>query len=110
MVNLIGHENIVRIFDMNRLATGEWYLVMEYLPGQMLSELAARPLDERAARHLLGQVLDALEAAHARGIVHRDVKPENVFVVRRADGTPAVKLLDFGIAHFFQGAHAGCRT
>lgn len=109
-VNLIGHENIVRIFDMNRLDSGEWFLVMEYLQGQSLSEFAQKPLAERTTSQLLVQVLDALDAAHGRGIIHRDVKPENVFVQPRADGTLTVKLLDFGIARFFGETRAHRRT
>ena len=82
---------------------------MEYLAGQPLSLFAQKPLAERTACGLLAQLCDALEAAHARGIVHRDVKPENVFVLPRADGSLTAKLLDFGIARFF-GDIAAART
>lgn len=106
-VNLIGHENIVRIFDMNRAEDGSWFLVMEYLEGKVLSEFATAALPEQETRAVLAQLCDALGAAHARGIVHRDVKPENVMILEQplapAERRLRIKLLDFGIARFFRG-------
>ncbi len=96
-VNLIGHENIVSIFDLNA-APPRPYLIMEYLDGAPLSAWVGTPLPAAAVVAVLAQVCDALQAAHARGIVHRDLKPDNVFLVRRGRGTPFVKVLDFGIA------------
>ena len=100
-VNLIGHRNIVQIYDMSRLATGEWYLVMEYLEGQSAASLLERPQPPEDVAQILLEVLAALQAAHAHGIIHRDVKPENVFLTQRPQGRSGVKLLDFGIARFF---------
>ena len=97
-VNRIGHENIVGIFDLSMLPPNRYYIVMEYLDGEALSSLlrqGAVSLDEGLA--ILVQLCDALHGAHERGVVHRDLKPDNVFVLRRR-GAPFVKLLDFGIA------------
>ncbi|WP_224247781.1 serine/threonine-protein kinase [Hyalangium gracile] len=97
-VNLIGHENIVNIFDMSVLPPRRHYLVMEYLEGQSLASLLRRPVPPAVAVPILTQVCDALQAAHAHGVIHRDLKPENIFLVRR-DRTPHfVKVLDFGVA------------
>jgi eukaryotic-like serine/threonine-protein kinase len=108
-VNRIGHENIVGIFDLSMLPPNRYYIVMEYLDGEALSSLirrgAATP-DE--ALSVLGQLCDALHCAHERGVVHRDLKPDNVFVLRRR-GAPFVKLLDFGIAKL-RDAPAGSQT
>ncbi|MFY0582250.1 protein kinase domain-containing protein [Cystobacter fuscus] len=97
-VNLIGHENIVSVIDINP-APPRPYLVMEYLEGESLSTLLARgPVRPEVAVALLTQVCDALEATHAQGIVHRDLKPGNLFLVQRGQGPAFVKVLDFGIA------------
>ncbi|GMU00897.1 hypothetical protein KH5H1_50170 [Corallococcus caeni] len=96
-VNLIGHENIVSIFDLNASAPRP-YLIMEFLEGAPLSAWVGTPLSAGAVVPMLTQVCDALHAAHARGIVHRDLKPDNIFLVKRGRGMPFVKVLDFGIA------------
>jgi eukaryotic-like serine/threonine-protein kinase len=95
----IGHPNIVDIHDFGRLPDGAVYFVMEYLDGEGLSDMIARggsiPMQE--AILIIQQIASALGAAHARGVVHRDLKPDNVFILRRG-GDPVVKVLDFGIA------------
>jgi len=98
-VNLIGHDNIVSIFDLNQLSPNRYYIVMEALEGQTLASLLAEgPMAFEVAREILLQLCDALAAAHARSIVHRDLKPENVFLTRRGANAHFVKLVDFGIA------------
>ncbi len=97
-VNRIGHENIVGIFDLSMLPPNRYYIVMEYLDGDALSALVRRgSFQPGEALAILLQLCDALQCAHERGVVHRDLKPDNVFVLRRR-GVPFVKLLDFGIA------------
>lgn len=93
----IGNEHIIEVLDFGKQPAP--YLVMEYLEGRSLSQLLEQegPLSPSRAASLLIQVLEALEAAHAKGIVHRDLKPENVFLVRKHD-RDHVKLLDFGIS------------
>jgi serine/threonine-protein kinase len=96
--NLIGHENIVRIFDLNVTQEGQYYYVMEHLDGATLGDLIGpghAPLDRIAP--LMYQVLDALGAAHEHGVVHRDLKLANIFITQGADRL-VVKVLDFGIA------------
>src|SRR5215217_6108101 len=96
-VNVIGHENIVSIFDLNA-GPPRPYLIMEYLDGAPLSAWVGTPLPAPEVVWVLSQVCDALQAANLSGIVHRDLKPDNIFLVRRGRGTPFVKVLDFGIA------------
>jgi serine/threonine-protein kinase len=100
VVNEIDHANIVEVTDFVE-APGLAYLVMELLDGTSLRDI----LKEKGRKYppiarLLGiliQVCEALDAAHGKGVVHRDLKPDNVFVVKR-DGEDFVKVLDFGIA------------
>jgi serine/threonine-protein kinase len=96
----IGHENIIQMHDIGRDATGSIYLVMELLKGESLAERVRRegalPVDR--AVDIMLQTLDALAASHAKGIVHRDMKPENVFLCRLGGRDDFVKILDFGIA------------
>jgi serine/threonine-protein kinase len=96
----IKSEHVVRVLDVDRLPSGEPYIVMEYLVGTDLHRLVREqgPLPLRTAVDHLLQVCDALVEAHAMGVVHRDLKPSNLFLTQRADGSPLVKLLDFGIA------------
>ena len=96
-VNLIGHPNIVRIFDINEAADGLHYFVMEYLDGTPLSRLP-RPMEPGLVAWLLAQACDALEAVHRCGVVHRDLKPDNLLMMERQGEMPVLKVLDFGVA------------
>jgi serine/threonine protein kinase len=95
-VNVIRHEHIVNVIDLAALPDGRPYLVMEYLDGEPLSSLLARhgPLPLGTLAQMSCEVLDALGAAHEKGLVHRDLKPDNLFVTPNGH----MKVLDFGIA------------
>ncbi len=91
----LNHPNVIVIYD-HGVADGQPFIAMEYVPGRTLKELitAGAPFSAEAAVRYASQVLDGLAAAHAVGIVHRDVKPQNLMV--RDDGT--LKVADFGVA------------
>jgi hypothetical protein len=95
----IAHPNVVDVYDVHRTVDGLPYLVCEYLDGTDLSTLLHRrgKLDVLLAVNIVRQVCRALAAAHEKGIVHRDMKPENVFLVGDPD-LPVVKVIDFGIS------------
>jgi serine/threonine protein kinase len=104
----IKSNHVVRVTDVGTLPSGLPYMAMEYLEGKDLREVLAErgrlPLEE-AAEYML-QALEALAEAHARGIVHRDLKPGNLFLTQGPDGTPVVKVLDFGISKVITGTLA----
>jgi tRNA A-37 threonylcarbamoyl transferase component Bud32 len=97
-VNQVDHENVVDVFALGNLPDGRLYLVMDLVDGESLRARVARgallPADALA---VLERIAAALDAAHARGVVHRDLKPDNVMVSGTASRV-AVKVLDFGIA------------
>jgi serine/threonine-protein kinase len=99
LASSIGHENIVDVTDFGTTDDGRSFVVMEFLDGEALSQLVMReaPLPVERSLRIARQVASALGAAHAKGIFHRDVKPENVYLVQRADAD-FVKVVDFGIS------------
>jgi serine/threonine protein kinase len=106
VVNTIGHPNIVDIFAFGEMPDGRCYFVMELLVGETLRERIARGrmgVDEVSA--ILKPLVRALEAAHQKGVIHRDLKPDNVFLVEIPGEKPTVKLLDFGIAKLAKADH-----
>jgi serine/threonine-protein kinase len=99
LASSIGHENIVDVTDFGTTDDGRSFVVMEFLDGEALSQLIMReaPLPVERSLRIARQVASALGAAHAKGIFHRDVKPENVYLVRRGEAD-FVKVVDFGIS------------
>ncbi len=96
----VRHRGIIDIFGFGTIPHIGQYLVMEYLEGAPLDELIAQraPMLEVEVIALLDELLSALSAAHAKGVIHRDLKPGNIFVVRDSGGGESVKVLDFGLA------------
>jgi serine/threonine protein kinase len=96
----IGHPHIIDVFDSGTTVDGAVYFVMEYLDGVDLGHLIGKggPLPVERAVRIAREICQALAAAHKAGIVHRDMKPENVFLVERDGQKDFVKVLDFGIA------------
>src|SRR5215217_4004990 len=92
----LNHPGVVQVYDQGRAEDGRYYIAMEHVPGGSLKDLIGRrgSLDPAEAARLASQVAEALHAAHERGIVHRDVKPQNVLL----DEAGEAKVADFGIA------------
>ena len=103
-VAMLSHPNIVAVYDVSRSADLE-YIVMELIDGVTLKQYMQRKgnkLNWREALHFITQIVKALGHAHGRGIIHRDIKPHNIMVLR--DGS--VKVADFGIARVVSGGHS----
>src|SRR4051812_45067174 len=94
----IGHRNIIAIEDFGQLADGRIYMCMELLNGAALNDMITQPMGVDRLLNILIQTGHGLAAAHAKHIIHRDMKPENVFVTIGPNGEDVPKLLDFGIA------------
>jgi serine/threonine protein kinase len=94
----IGHKNIIAIDDFGKLPDGRIYMFMELLGGAPLNEMIKAPMPVDRLLNILIQTGHGLAAAHAKGITHRDMKPENIFVTQATSGEDIPKLLDFGIA------------
>jgi serine/threonine protein kinase len=104
-VSRIEHDNVVGVTDFGTTADGAAFLVMEHLRGESLAALAKReaPLSWSRVRHLMLQLCRALQAAHDVGVVHRDVKLDNVLRTERSGDADFIKVLDFGLAKLQTG-------
>ncbi|MFK7986417.1 MAG: serine/threonine-protein kinase [Sandaracinaceae bacterium] len=99
----LTHPNTVAIFDYGRTSDGIFYYAMEYLDGLTLRDIVTEtgPLPPSRAVHLMIQAASALAEAHSLGLVHRDIKPDNIMVCRRGGIPDVVKVLDFGLVKDF---------
>ncbi|HRC58829.1 MAG TPA: serine/threonine-protein kinase, partial [Kofleriaceae bacterium] len=107
-VNTIGHENIVEIHDFGHTPEGDHFYIMEFLDGRTLAQVISRErqLEVRRALHIAAQLCNGLAAAHACGVIHRDLKPDNVMLLARPGNPDFVKILDFGLAKMFATGEA----
>lgn len=96
----VAHENVVAVSDFGEMEDGLPFMVMEFLEGENLAKtvLAEAPLPWSRAQAMLLQMLAALDAAHAQGVIHRDMKPSNCFRLDRMGSDDFIKVFDFGIA------------
>ncbi len=107
-VNTIGNEHIVEIHDFGVTPEGDHFYIMEYLEGRTLASVLSREtaLDTMRALHVGAQIASALSAAHVSGVIHRDLKPDNIMLMTRLGDPDFVKVLDFGLAKMFQANSA----
>ncbi|HHH31775.1 MAG TPA: serine/threonine protein kinase [Polyangiaceae bacterium] len=97
----IKSEHVVRVLDVGRLEEGHPFMVMEYLEGEELADqIYEGEMPIGKITDIVLQACAAIAEAHAYGIIHRDVKPDNLFLTRRRDGSTCVKVLDFGLSKF----------
>jgi serine/threonine protein kinase/tetratricopeptide (TPR) repeat protein len=95
---MMDHPNIAQIFDAGASSKGRPYFVMEYIEGALITQFCdGKRMTTKERLALFLAVCDAIQHAHRKGVIHRDVKPSNVLVMER-DGTPIPKVIDFGIA------------
>jgi serine/threonine-protein kinase len=104
-ISRLRHPNTVTVFDFGQTPQGDLFLVMEHLEGETLGDVLRRDgrLSAGRAVHILRQACAALEEAHAMGVVHRDLKPDNLFLTRVGSDQDFVKVLDFGLAKLTDG-------
>jgi serine/threonine protein kinase len=107
----LNHRNIVTVYDFDQGDDESLFIAMEYLDGEKLSDVIRRegPLDINRAVRLCLQFAEGLEAAHHAGVIHRDIKPDNIMVVGE-EGVETIKLMDFGIARLRDVAGASRLT
>lgn len=112
----LSHPASVGVFDVARTPQGWPYLVCEHLTGQDLAELikSQGPLAPTTAQHIALQLCGALAEAHANGVIHRDLKPQNIFVLGKFEGPvpehPLAKVLDFGLSRILNGPNTANLT
>ena len=107
-VNTIGNDHIVEIHDFGVTPEGDHFFIMEYLDGKTLASILTRErtLGIMRSLHVGAQIASALAAAHAAGILHRDLKPDNIMLLPRLGDQDFVKVLDFGLAKVFSAETA----
>jgi len=104
-MSLLVHPNTVRVFDFGEDPAGHLFLAMELLEGELLTSKLEREgvLDVREAVHVTQQILRSLHEAHTKGLVHRDLKPDNIYLAKiEGHAESVIKVLDFGIAKIFR--------
>jgi len=109
LASRLTHPNTIEIYDYGRTPDGIFYYAMELVSGFTLAQLLAveGPLSPARTVHLLRQVCGSLREAHGLGLVHRDIKPQNIMICQRAGEADVVKVLDFGLVRSVDAADSG---
>lgn len=111
------HRNLIQVHDVGQLPSGEWFMVLDYLDGQTLGgymTAQAGSIPVHPILHIMSEIANGLQVAHDHKIVHRDLRPDNVFLIAREGDPYQAVVLDFGIARFGEvptaGPEAGSRS
>lgn len=112
LTSQLNHPNTIAIYDYGRTPEGVFYYAMELLEGINLDDLVKQfgPLEEKRVIHLLKQIAGSLSEAHQLGVIHRDVKPANIFLTHRGGVYDFIKLLDFGLVKAVDGREQASLT
>src|SRR5688500_480197 len=120
IASMMNHRNVVNVLDCGMFATPmspeqQWYIALEFLEGKSLGrfieEYRGKPIDIATIIHVIGEAANGLHAAHERHqLVHRDVKPDNLYLTPTDDDPLRVKILDFGIAKLREQYASGVQT
>ncbi len=107
-----GHEHVIEVIDFNVTDDGAPYMILEYLDGETLARRIHRlgRLSVEATMNLVDSVAGALDATHEKGVVHRDLKPQNIFLIKRGKRDDFVKVLDFGISKVLHDASMATKS
>ena len=100
----LNHPNIVHVYDLGQTSDGTLYIAMELVAGESLKDAikSQGPFDAARIANLMSQVCDGLGVAHRAGVIHRDLKPQNIMLTQARDGGELAKIVDFGIAKTFE--------
>jgi serine/threonine-protein kinase len=100
----LNHPNIVHVYDLGQTSDGTLYIAMELVAGESLKDAirSRGPFDAARIANVMSQVCDGLAVAHRAGVVHRDLKPQNIMLTQDRDGGELAKIVDFGIAKTFE--------
>ena len=95
----LEHPNTIKFYDFGQTNQGELYIAMEFVDGKSLAdEITTGPMAPDRASHIMKQICGSLQEAHSKGVIHRDLKPDNIILTNKGGETDFVKVLDFGIA------------
>jgi serine/threonine protein kinase/streptogramin lyase len=102
-VNKINHPNIIQVFDFGQLEDGRYYCIMEYVQGHVLSRYikSDKIFNIGEIKEIITQICLGIDSAHKKGVIHRDLKPDNI-ILSREDGIRKVTILDFGVAKLLE--------
>jgi serine/threonine protein kinase len=107
LLSSLRDPNTITLYDYGKLSGGQLFMVFEFIHGQSLKELVAKcgPIHAERVAKIVSRILTSLQEAHAMGVLHRDIKPQNIMIFEHAGRSDLIKVLDFGIAKVLSDGH-----